>query len=94
MKMNEDNAYNGKFAFAFMRALARVIDNPDGYVALFRKGINIGCIQPQTNNYTTRKDVLKKYRSYENYPFGDGNVCYKWIGDICIVFDEFEEHWI
>ena len=93
MKMSEDNAYNGKFAFAFMRALAKVIDQPDGYVELFKKGVCVGCIKPVTNDYTTRKDILSDYR-WESYPEGYNCECYMWLGDVCIYFDEFNEYWI
>lgn len=93
MKINRDNSSNGKFAFAFMLALARVIDQPDAYVELFNKGISIGVIQPQTKGYWERRDILEYYR-WENYPSGYHDMCCMWLGDICICFDEFEEHWI
>ena len=90
MKKTHDNSRG--FAAQFIRSLARVIDNPDSWVKLYRKGVGVACIQPQTNEYTTRKDILRFYR-WENFPFGyDDNTCVMYINsDICVIFDEFEE---
>lgn len=81
--------------FQYLHSLARVIDQPEGMLKLYRNGVNIGCIQPQTNDYQDRRDILERFQ-WENYPYVeyDGSVV-MWIdGDIVITFDSFEEYWI
>lgn len=85
----------GNFAFSFMRSLARVIDNPDAMLNLYYKGINIAVVQPQTNEYWDRKDILRQYR-WEDFPDAYGeDVCCMWVNrDVAIMFDEFREYYI
>ena len=93
MKINYSNDENGGFAFAFMCALARVTDNSNGFVELYRNNELIGSIQPTTKDWWTLKDILKYYR-WENYPSGDFGFCCMFLEDVCLIFDEFREFWI
>ena len=88
MKLTYDNSKS--FAFRFMRSIGRAIDDPDVWVELYYNGVSIGCIQPQTKDYWTRRDILRQYR-WENYPEGYFEECVMWIGDVCIRFNEFKE---
>lgn len=93
MKINSSNDENGGFAFAFMCALARVVDNSDGFVELYRNNELIAVIQPTTKDWWTLRDILKYYR-WENYPSGDFGHCCMFVEDVCLIFDEFREYWI
>ena len=80
----------GNFAFSFLRSLARVIDDPDGWIELFHKNVSVCVIQPQTKDYWKRKDILREYQ-WEEFPYGYSDVCCLWLGDVCLTFDEFVE---
>lgn len=90
MKKTYENSE--KFAFSFMRSLARVTDDADGWVELYFEGVSIGCIKPTTKDYWTRRDILDYYR-WESYPEGYGNECIMWLDDVAIRFDEFKERY-
>lgn len=89
--------------FAFLLSLAKVTDNPDGMVLLYNKGVEIGCIKPQTKDYWALRDVLKEYQ-WEDYPRASGydydredneyEYCILWVNDIAIKFDSFKVEWL
>lgn len=94
MKIEEyDYANRDNFAFCFMVALGRVVDNSDTWVELYYKGNSICIIQPTTKDWWNLKDILQEYR-WENYPKGDCDCLCMNIGDIWIMFDEFRERGI
>ena len=97
MKLNVENEH--KFAFHFKLTLARLIDEDNGMLELYYKGNLIAAIRPQTNEYTTRKDILRKY-TWEDYPEAyhnpDGSLdCCMWIdNEVALIFDEFREYYV
>ena len=89
--------------FNWIKAILETCDNPDGYIMLYRKGVRIGSIQPQTNKYTNIKDVVHELE-WEEYPtesnwdyVGDEEfepVYVLWVRNLAIEFDKFEVRWI
>lgn len=88
--------------FKWIKAILETCDNPDGYILLYRKGVRIGAIQPQTNKYTSKKDVVHELE-WEDYPtesnwdyVGEDEtpVYVLWVGNLAIEFDRFEVFWI
>lgn len=83
--------------FEFMLSLARVCNNSDGYIILKYKGNEVGWIQPQTNKYTTLRDMLEDYKweDYPDYSSYDDESYLMWVnGEVAIKFDSYEEYWI
>lgn len=88
--------------FNWIKAILEICDNSDGYIMLYRNGVNVGSIQPQTNKYTNIKDVVHELE-WEEYP-NESNWDYVgeekieiyvlWAGNIAIIFDRFEVFWI
>ena len=89
--------------FNWIKAILETCDNPDGYIMLYRKGVRIGTIQPQTNKYTTIKDVVHELE-WEDYPTESSwdyvsdeefePFYVLWVGNLAIEFDKFEVRWI
>ena len=97
MKLNVENEH--KFAFHYMLTLARLIDDDNAMLELYFKGHLIAAIKPQTNEYTTRRDILRRYM-WEDYPNcyinPDGSLdCLVWVNnEVALIFDEFREYYI
>ena len=86
----------------WIRAIISTCDNPDGFIILYRKGVEVCDIQPQTKDYLDLKYIVHGFE-WENYPKPSGyeyddeneNPYYSlWYGDIVIEFDSFKVYWL
>ena len=89
----------------FRQAVINTINEPDMYLMLIRKGVDVGAIHcPVPNEYETRQNIIDKYTNYEESPEYDGEykngkrkykMCYLLVVDnISLRFDNFREDWI